>query len=170
MGREIIIQAKSTNKRTKKEEIIFDDFVCGRDDATDFLANYIFNRADDKEEPQVIFNIDNKEDVASLKDIRKELQHYAEEDNAEIQKAIDCKSDLRAARRNCSTYEDFCKFSDAIDDTDNWLKSESFSRAEILDKLIYNAEDAFDKCVVNYKFKPKTKSNYLRQVVIILSE
>ena len=146
MGRELIVQVR--DRQTKKVQ--YEDYICGRDDATNYIAQLVYNRRATLPEINedslggtalsdrysLIFNINNGAEMKELANICSNLKEYADRDNAEIQKAKDTLEDLRAARRNCGIYEEFEKFSDAIDTTQQWLENEDYSRAgSLLDYL-----------------------------------
>lgn len=150
MGRELIVQVR--DKETKKVQ--YEDYICGRDDATNYMAQLVYNRRDTLPEIDednlegtdlsdrysLIFNVDNENEMKELAGICSNLKEYADRDNAEIQKAKDSLEDLRAARRNCALYEEFVKFSNAIDSVYEWLETEDYSRAGSLLDYLENAQ------------------------------
>ena len=168
MGRELIVQVR--DKQTKS--VKYEDYVCGRDDATNYIAQLVYNRRDTLPEIDedtlegtelsdrysLIFNLDNENEMKELANIRCNLKDYADQDNAEIQKVKDKLEDLRAARRNCNIYEEFEKFSDAIERTQEWLEIEDYSRAGSLLEYLENAQ------------RLAFHSNYNSQIIIELSE
>ena len=169
MGRELIVQVR--DRQTKAVQ--YEDYVCGRDDATNYIAQLVYNRRDTLPEIDedtlegtelsdrysLIFNVDNEDDSKELANIRCNLKEYADRDNAEIQKAKDALEDLKVARRNCNIYEEFEKFSDAIDRTQEWLETEDYSRAGSLLEYLENAQ----RLAFNY-------NKFGSQIIIELSE
>lgn len=168
MGRELIVQVR--DKQTKN--VKWENYVCGRDDATNYIAQLVYNRRDSLPEIEednlegtdlsdrysLIFDIDNEADMRELVNIRDNLKDYADRDKSEIQKAKDTLEDLRAARRNCALYDEFVKFSREMDRVYEWLSDEDFSRADILFNYLVTAQSlAFN-------------SKYKSEIIIELSE
>ena len=155
MGREIIVGLKKRSK-DNKIETIYEDFVCGRDDATTLIANWVDNKVNDysgdidslsDDEINELYSLiyTCKEDIIPLIE---RLDEYKKEDYKEIKKA---KDDLRAldeARRHCGVYEEFTKFTSAMESVQEWLDNEDYSRAgsliEIINKCLIKSEDLSD--------------------------
>ena len=140
MGREIGVIVTYKNKE------IYSDYVCGRDDGTTFLASYILNHKHkeiDNQGDTLIFHYGDKE----LKEIKDGLQNYADKDQKEIDKAYSTLNDLREARRHAPTLEEFTNFSDAMDDTLDWIEREGYSNSrsliEYIDKSLLNIEQDY---------------------------
>lgn len=143
MGRELIVQLR------KDKEILFDDYVCGRDDATNYIAQLIYDKQKDRKEPedsdeeaiQFYYSLQFKlcTDYKLLSSLRETLADYAAKDNEEISKANETLCDLRIARRNTHTLKDFNDFTEAIQTAQMWIDEDSFSRAQILLDLIDKA-------------------------------
>ena len=131
MGREMIFEVRKNNQPIWPDPNNIDAalYVCGRDDATTFLASYVNNcvddDSDDDETPTLLLRARDEK----LTYIKERLKEYKEKDYAEIQKAKDTLEDLRAARRNSATMKDFADFSDAMAETEQWLAAEDWSRA-----------------------------------------
>ena len=151
MGREIIVEARVVDNKTKSPRTIWEDYVCGRDDATGYIAMVINNKVQNGSEPEpddnaseeewseyysVSFDFYSASDMIALNDVIDNLQGYADTDNNEIQKAKDELDDLRAARRNATNIEDFCSFGEEIERVRNWIETEDYSRAEMLVSMI----------------------------------
>ena len=66
MGREIIIQSRAFNKKKSCYEILTDQYVCGRDDATEYIANLCINAWRDTEEPEEYNSHDSSPDWNSF--------------------------------------------------------------------------------------------------------
>lgn len=178
MGREIIVQIRD---RSRNFQVMDEDYVCGRDDATNYIAQLIYNRRETLPEVDednlegrelsdrysLIFDISNKEQFHELSDICNRLKEYADEDYAEINKAKETLADLKIARRNCSIYEEFEKFSEAIETTQEWLDNEDYSRAGSLLDMINDC-----KRMIENQNTPESSlpSNGKYEIVIILSE
>ena len=149
MSLEISVRAESGDK------VLYEDFLCGRDNATLFLAHMVEAAHEDDDEPDweavddevldscsLIYNVDDAEDMRKLEWVLSELRGYAEADMREVRKAEEELEDLRAARRNARTIENFCGFSDDLERTRDWLEHESFSRASALIGYITAAREA----------------------------
>ena len=134
MGREIIIEAK----KGKKE--LYSDYVCGRDSATSYIANLVYNSPNKKvrETGTLTFYYGDKK----LRDIKSKIQEYADKDNFEIEKAKATIDDLKIARRNSHTVKDFTEFSELIDDTYEWLEEEGSSTAQSILDMLAKSEDS----------------------------
>lgn len=133
MGREIIIEAKKGRKE------LYSDYVCGRDSATSYIANLVYNSPNKKvrETGTLTFYPGDKK----LNDIQFKIQEYADKDNFEIEKAKATIDDLKIARRNSRTAKDFTDFSEMIDNTYEWLEQEDFSRAQSILDMLTKAKD-----------------------------
>lgn len=171
MSREIIFEVRKDNKTVWPDSSILDSlYVCGRDDATAYLAQLILDdNIEDNEDDTLFLSYNDKR----LDMIKKILTEYYHADLREIDKAEETLEALKEARRY-SSYEDFFKFSKSIEETQQWLNNNNYSRAEslieCLDKCInkvnqlINVETDFasdeikEKCAEHYK------------IAIILSE
>ena len=134
MGREIIIEAKKGRKE------LYSDYVCGRDSATSYIANLVYNSPNKKvrETGTLTFYPGDKK----LNDIQFKIQEYANKDNFEIEKAKATIDDLKIARRNSHTVKDFTEFSELIDNTYEWLEEEGSSTAQSILDMLAKAEDS----------------------------
>ena len=178
MGREIIVQIRD---RSRNFQVMDEDYVSGRDDATTYIANLVYNRRDtlpDIDEDKLdgielsdryslIFDISDKEQFRELSNICNRLKEYADEDYAEINKAKETLADLKIARRNCSIYEEFEKFSEAIETTQQWLEDEDYSRAGSLLEMINDCRTMIENQNTPESTLP---SNGKYEIVIIWSE
>ena len=142
MGREMIFEVRDNNKPIWPDPNDIDAalYVCGRDDATNFLASYVNNHLpedqDDDTEPVVLLRVDDKD----LKYIKERLEEFADKDYKEIEKAKEALADLREARRHAN-YEDFFKFSESMDETRQWIEEESWSRADTMRTYLFDCEE-----------------------------
>lgn len=151
MGREIIFEVRDKGKAVWPDPNNIDEalYVCGRDDATEYMARLVQNKINDILDSNSEMTVDNLPDEAysvllSANDynrylkIKENLKEYYDKDMFEINKAKETLSDLREARRHCTTYDEFVKFSEAMDDTHDWIEDNDWSRAghliECLDK------------------------------------
>lgn len=165
MGREMIFEVRDNNKTIwpDKDNSLY---VCGRDNATDFMSSYVRNHLPDNyNEAVVLLRVDDK-DLTYIKD---RLEEFLESDNHQIQKAKNCLADLREARRHAN-YEDFFKFSESIEETEQWLEEEEWSRAgTMLEYLNCCIEKALD--YINADNSPDREAVIDRyRVAIIWSE
>ena len=156
MGRELVFKLRRIEN--PESSIECEDYVCGRDGCTNYIAQQILDDGDDY---SLVYKLDDKQDCLKLSNLLGMISDYAAEDSREIMKAQNALEDLREARRHCSLYEEFVKFSDAIDNTQQWLDQESYSRAahiySTLKTFRQKAEDEFD-------------SNVKYEIIIDLSE
>jgi len=145
MGREIIVSLKRDNR------VAYEDFVCGRDNATNYIAQLVYNKVNefkgdkdtlsDEEITKLyslIYKLDLKNSDLISSQIINPLQEYKDEDYKEINKAKNELSALDEARRHCYVYDEYMKFTNAMEQVQEWLDEEDYSRAgsllEILDK------------------------------------
>ena len=160
MGREIIFEVHDNKKCIWPNPDNIDDalFVCGRDDATEYMAKLCC----DANEDEGILYLSCKDYEKYLK-IKGRLKEHYDADLAEIQKAKDTLEDLREARRHAS-YEEFFKFSESMEETERWLKEEGgWSRAgSMIDYLnrcynqmleLVNADTSQDRQAVIERYK-----------------
>ena len=156
MGRELVFKLRRIEN--SESTIECEDYVCGRDDCTNYIAQQILDDGDDY---SLVYKLDDKHDCLKLSNLMDVIREYSAKDYKEITKAENTLEDLREARRHCSLYDEFVKFSDAIDNTQQWLDEESYSRANhiytILTTFRQKAEDEFD-------------SNVKYEIIIDLSE
>lgn len=174
MGREMIFEVRKDGKPIWPDPNNIDDalFVCGRDDSTSYLANYVMNSmpedSNDDTEPVVL--LEQKDE--RYFQIRERLEEFYEKDLAEIQKAKDTLDDLREARRHAN-YVDFFKFSESMEATQEWIDDNNWSRAghliecldKCMDRMNYLIEsDVVDGCINQIE----NKKHY--RVAIVWSE
>ena len=95
-----------------------------------------------------------RETLKQIPDTLREVQEFLDKDNREIQKAKDALEDMREARKHAN-YEDFFKFSESMESTQEWLDAEDWSRAgSMLDYLNQCIEKALDYILASL---PKAK-------------
>lgn len=179
MGREIIFEVRENNKTVwplKGDDM----YVCGRDDATTYIAQLIYNQIEEKMDTDKNLTTDDltDDDYAILLtcndyknyiSIKNELTIYYNKDMKEIQKAKDTLEDLREARRHAS-HEDFLKFSDSMDVTEEWIEDNDFSRAGA---MIEYLDQCYNKMLDLVNADPNSDRDYIinkYKVAIILSE
>ena len=143
MGREIYceIRKKGGGDTVWNSANDADLFVCGRDDATGYIASI----ADGE---------DNEIWVSSTDDMLKiidNLTGYRESDFNEVRKAKETLSDLKCARRNTTNVKDFSGFSEMIEETEDWIKWNSYSRAAALVDMINRMNEEY--CSDREKYK-----------------
>lgn len=144
MGREIFCQIREAGKSYDEalwdSADMLDQFVCGRDDATTYIA--------------IQGGKEGEIDISAFADrekIRVQLKEYADHDKREIDKAKDALRDLKAARRNARNYTEFSSFTDAIEGTEEWIERESWSRAQRLIDIIDDSAAEFAKHKLKYR-------------------
>lgn len=166
MGREISISLR------RNSHIVYQDYVCGRDSATGYIANLIDMKVSMSNENKDDLSDEEIEKLYSLvysskledsdkitKEILEPLQKYKDEDYKEINKAKNELSALDEARRNCGIYEEFMKFTEAMVQVQNWLDEEDYSRAAIMLEIIYKCRSIAER-----------NENYASEIWITLSE
>lgn len=156
MGRELVFKLRRIEN--SESDIECEDYVCGRDDCTNYIAQQILDEGDDY---SLVYKLDDKQDCLKLSNLLGMISDYAAEDSHEILKAQNTLEDLREARRHCSLYDEFVKFSDAIDNVQQWLDEESYSRAA----YIYTTLKTFRQ-----KAEDEFGSNVKYEIIIDLSE
>lgn len=116
-----------------------DLFVCGRDDATNFLAC----QGDKNDRINIT-------DLKTMHDILKELKHYAKDDRQNIENVERLIRDLKNARSHARNYDEFASFLDPISEAERWIKEEGWSRAEALINMINASYCEFHKHPLRY--------------------
>lgn len=142
MGREIIVSLR------KNKKIEYSDSVCGRDDATTYIAQLVYGKvnefkgnvdelsADEIDELySLVFKLSDRSNQLINK-ICNELKYYKDLDYKEINKAKNELEALDDARRHCSVYDEFVKFTNAMEQVQEWLDNEDYSRAGMLLDMI----------------------------------
>lgn len=168
MGREIIFEVHDNKQCVWPDPNNINDalYVCGRDDATTYMAQLILD-SDTKDE-EILYLTCNE--YAFYEEIKNRLREYLKKDQHEIQKAKDTLEDLREARRHTATLKDFEEFSDAMDGTEEWIKENDWSSAgdmiEYLDKCYSKMLDL----VTEDKNDDRASVINRYRVAIILSE
>ena len=152
MGREIYCEIRKKGYDPESPNPLWcsvnmnEDFVCGRDDATNFIA--MLASDDEKDDWAIPIGRDPKQRLYILK----ELRAYAKKDEREVDKAKREKRDLLAARRCATKFEDFASFSAAIEETEQWLEeNESWSRAQALIDMIDVSVEEFSSHPLKYR-------------------
>ena len=178
MGREIIVQIRD---RSRNFQVMDEDYVCGRDDATNYIANLVYDRRsnlpdidEDKLEGielsdrySLIFDISDREQFCELSNICNRIKENKDKDYIVINKVKDRLEDLRICRRNCNTYLEFENFTDAMEEAEDWLENEDYSRAGSLLDMLTDC-----RRMIENKNTPESTlpSNGKYEIVIILSE
>lgn len=150
MGREIIFEVvKDGDKVVFPKDGADVLYVCGRDDATSYLAGYI-----GYEEP-CYKDIDRESD--DFQTIQDALHEYYLADYKEIEKAQDTLADLREARRHATKYKDFVEFSEVMERTQDWIKDNDYSRAGSMINCLNKCYDFIDEHQYKYLDLPEYK-------------
>ena len=168
MGREIIFEVRDNNKPIWPEEG-HELYVCGRDSATQFIASYVLNSLPDNQDEDAESVVLLRVDDSDLTYLKERLEEFLEKDNKEIQKAKDALEDMREARKHAN-YEDFFKFSESMESTQEWLDAEDWSRAgSMLEYLNCCINAALD--YINADNNPNREALFERyKIAIIWSE
>lgn len=157
MGRQLTFKLRKIENSNSTIEC--EDYVTGRDDATNYIAQEVLDEGGDDD--VLVYKLDDKQDCLKLSNLLDMISEYSARDHREIMKAKNCLEDLREARRHCSLYDEFMKFSEAMDGTQQWLDAESYSRAS----HIYNILTTFRQ-----KAEDEFGSNAKYEIIIDLSE
>lgn len=157
MGRQLTFKLRKIENSNSTIEC--EDYVVGRDDSTNYIAQEVLDEGGDDE--VLVYKLDDKQDCLKLSNLVDMISEYSAKDQCEIMKAKNYLEDLREARRHCSLYDEFIKFSDAMDGTQQWLDDESYSRAS----HIYNILTTF-----RHKADDEFGSNGKYEIIIDLSE
>lgn len=150
MGRETIITVRNKNN---EEDVLFDEFTCGRDDATNFLAYYLEDNGKDGRELIVTKKdvIECTENDDKLQYVLDELKRYVSEWEKEIDRKQERIYDLREARRHVPTVKAFLDFSDEIEVEQAELEDMKFSRAKTIYDDLIKAKDLLMKNSDDYE-------------------
>lgn len=150
MGREIIVEVKNKNN---KEDILFEEFTCGRDEATNFLAYYLEDNGKDGRELIVSKKdvIECSENDDKLQYVLRELKEYVSKWEKEIDRKQERIYDLREARRHVPTVKAFLDFSDEIEVEGAELEDMKFSRAKSIYDDLIKAKDLLMKNSDDYE-------------------
>lgn len=135
MGREIIVQARYNG------DTIYEDYVCGRDDATQYIATLVCNYCEkhNLDNNEITYDLAFSEQMLNLNEVLKYLQEYKDKDIREIEKAKACLEDLKYARRNSSTIEEFDNFTERYEAVEQWIENNDWSRASSLIEMLTKA-------------------------------
>lgn len=117
-----------------------DLFVCGRDDATNFLAY----RGDKNDRINIT-------DPKNMHNILEELNHYAKDNRQQVENVERLIRDLKNARSHARNYDEFASFLEPISEAERWIKEESYSRAEALIRMINASYHEFHKHLLRYR-------------------
>ena len=152
MGREIIVSLKRDSK------LVYEDFVCGRDNATTYIAQLVYDKVNefkgdrntlsDEEITKLyslIYKLDLKNSDLISNQIIEPLQEYKDKDYKEINKAKNELSALDEARRHCNVYDEYIKFTNAMEQVQEWLDEEDYSRAGSLLDAIYKCREIVEQ-------------------------
>lgn len=132
MGREISceVRRKDSDERIWGSYEDQDMFVCGRDDATTFILSL----ADESGEIDYL---------PKMGWIDSSLAAYAAKDRGEINKAKQYLADMVCARKNARNYREFSSFNNPIENTEEWIRDNDWSRAESLVEMLNLAKKAY---------------------------
>lgn len=145
MGREIIIKGVAIKGKDKIE--FFDNYTCGRDGATSFVQQYYnnnwtapkgyteeqidsFNEFERADYFSIHFNLTDDKDYNALHQFMEQVCEYADKDEKEIEKAYEELESLKEAKKNCKSYSSYQKFNEAIENVEQWIEDEDYSRAK----------------------------------------
>lgn len=154
MGRDIgvLIRDRKTKKILVDSMNDCDEYVCGRDDATNYVSMICDTPSEPKEEEahymDESYAVPDYCDISSdaeFSKIKEELKRFLAKDEREIQKAKDELEDLREARRHAPNYDAFCSFGEGIEYAYNWLEEENCSRAGHLINILDMMKEKFDQ-------------------------
>lgn len=120
MGREIYVEIRNT--RTNEKQDI--GYVCGRTDATNRVATLV-------DYDEKVLKTDTE-----VQEVIENLSEFKESDNSEFARVIELTEDLRAARRNCTTFEEFRKFTEELDSAREWMSDFESDAGNIIDDLL----------------------------------
>lgn len=150
MGRETIVEVKNKNN---KEDILFEEFTCGRDEVTNFLAYYLEDNGKDGRELIVSKKdmIECAENDDKLQYVLSELKEYVSKWEKEIDRKQERIYDLREARRHVPTVKAFLDFSDEIEAEVTELEDMKFSRAKSIYDDLIKAKDLLMKNSDDYE-------------------
>lgn len=146
MGREIIIQARYN------DNVIYEDYVCGRDDATSYIANLVCNycKEHNLDTNEITYDCSSDTQTNNLEGVKKQLQGYLDKDTLEINKARSCLEDLKCARRNTTTVKNFDEFTERCEEVEQWIEDNDWSRAGSLIEMINLAKEKLVSCAKSY--------------------
>ena len=144
MGREIYTEIRDKDgKAVWNSAEGLDSWVCGRDDATGYIAGLVYAKVNGEEEDSdYSIDITNK---AGCEGITSSLKDLLERDMREIGKARTELNDLYSARRNARNYEEFASFGERITEVDSWIQENDYSSAGSLLDLIEDSRDELAK-------------------------
>ena len=164
MGREIIVQAIKVGL----DKPLFEDYICGRDSATNYLASWFYSAAEDKED----FDWELTFDIMSedLKTIIYELRTYADKDELELNRVELMYEDLREARRHAVNGATFTEFTGMMKEAADWMdefNSTANHLVDYIERAIHSIQQHYlnENGYINYK---ESLPGYF--VKIILSE
>ena len=140
MGREIFVEVIRRGVRMDAGASIFHDYVCGRDEGTNFVANYIVNSEDCKEEEDVGEYTTFRKGDKRLQEFRGYLSEYINKDKKLLEEAEEEIDDLREARRHTTTLEDFDAFTVALKSEKELRDEYKFSRSQAISEFLDEAE------------------------------
>lgn len=154
MGRDIgvLIRDRKTKKILVDSFKDYDDFVCGRDDATNYISMMCDHPADSREGDEdlmdELYAVPDYCDISEegkFSEIKQELQRYLAKEKKETQKIKDELEDLREARRHAPDYDAFCSFGTALTYIYNELEEAEYSRAGHLIDMLNTMKERFDR-------------------------
>ncbi len=154
MGRDIgvLIRDRKTKKILVDSFKDYDDLVCGRDDATNYVSRMCNipgdSRDGDENLMDELYAVPDYCDISAedkFSEIEKELQEYLAKDKKETQKIKDEIEDLREARRHAPDYDAFCSFGVELNYLHDLLEELDYSRAGHLIDLLNTMKERFDR-------------------------
>lgn len=154
MGRDIgvLIRDRKTKKILVDSFKDYDDFVCGRDDATNYISRMCDLPEDSRDGDEFfmdeLYAVPDHCDISEedkFSEIKQALQEYVEKEKRETQKIKDELEDLREARRHAPDYDAFCSFGTALRYIYEELEEADYSRAGHLIDLLNTMKERFDR-------------------------
>lgn len=144
MGREIYTEIRDKNgKAVWNSAEGIDSWVCGRDDATGYIAGLVYAKVNGEEEDSD-YSIDITDEMG-CEGIASTLHDLVKRDNREVCKAKTELEDLYSARRNARNYEEFASFGERIMEVDSWIQENDYSSAASLLDLLKESRDELAK-------------------------
>ena len=137
MGRELWTVIKDENGTTVWDSTVDEDtFFCGRSRATNAIACNFYTHPDEVIEEEGEGELFDFTDTDTRNRLLADLQDVADGDAEEYDYFTDTLEDLKAARRNARTLDDFDAFTDRINAMTRDNKDVYWSQAEDMEKLM----------------------------------
>ena len=172
MGREMWTVIKDVNGATvwdsTKDE---DTFFCGRSRATNTIARNFYVNPDEVVEEEGEGEMFDFTDTDTRNRLLADLQDVADEDTEDYDYFINTLEDLKIARRNARTLDDFDAFTDRINTMTRENKDVYWSEAEdmqkLMDRTMHKAAE-LAHCELWFKGAPTTLGGF--RMYWVLSE